>query len=246
MSMRVSRSLLSLRNRNALIASAACACLSLVLSGCGLGGAGTTTAATSITPIVTAPVAPAPKSVPGQISGYAHGGEQAVSGATVNLFATSNTGVATNGIYVPATPLTPIATGTTGTGSAAGTYSLTVATPCNAPDYMYATITGGNSGGGTNNNLVLLALVGPCTGAATSYVTDIDEVTTVATAYALSSFISVSGSLGSQIVSITADATNYATVSPLSPTHGTSPTSTRPQAPAALPPQPPPSTPAAY
>jgi hypothetical protein len=196
----------------------------LLLAGCGLGGSGLGGNGLPSSGSTSDPV----ESVSGVISGHAHGGEQAITGATVNLYATASeavlgTNYATpNGVYTPATALAPIATGTTSDGSGiggnasnanntlpAGSFSLTVATPCNAPDYMYATINGGNTGGGSNSNYILMAIVGACTGSATSYQTDIDEVTTVAAAYALSGFTSISGTT----VSVVSSSTNYMTAS---------------------------------
>jgi len=189
---------------------------STLLAGCGLGTAADAGNGSGL-PAQNQPVT---------ITGHAHGGPEPISGATVNLYATksltSGNYSTVNGVYIPTTPLVPIASGTTSDGSGgtgntlpAGSFSLTVATPCSAPDYMYITLSGGNPGGGaTNSNILLMALVGACTGSATTYQTDVDEATTIAAAYALSGFTSISAG---NTVSVVSSATNYMTVSAVSP-----------------------------
>jgi len=177
-----------------------------VLTGCGLG-TGPATSST-VTPIVTAkPVA----------TGRAFGGRQAITGATVQLW-----GVGTSGYGSPSTPLTftysgnsVTATTSNGTGVggnvtngnnslAAGSFTLSPGgTPlytCPASNLVYITVVGGNSGGGGNNaQSVLMAGLGSCTtlvaNAATTFI-DIDELTTVATAYALARFSNSYSAIG--------------------------------------------------
>jgi hypothetical protein len=217
-------------------ATALCAgILTISIAGCGLN---------------TSSTSAHPSAVKTQgLTGYAHGGEQAITGATVKLYKTqsltSGNYTTTGGVYTPASGFIsqPLAIGYTSDGSGtnanglsgstnagntlpAGGFDLSAAgiggvnpgTLCSAPDYMYATVSGGNAGGGTNNNILLMALVGPCTGSATTYQTDIDEVTTVAAAYALSGFTSVATG---NAVSVVSSSTNYATATPSAATVAT-------------------------
>jgi len=172
-------------------------CVSFLLAGCG-----------------NSPFVPGAGSGTVTVSGLAKGGEMPISGGTVTLYATAaNATGSSNGIYTggQATIL-----GQT-TSLSTGAFSITVAAPCAAPNVMYATVTGGSADTGSdiNSDIVLMAIVGACTGSATSYVTNINEVTTVATAYALSAFTNVTSSCtnnsftASPCVNITSDITNY-------------------------------------
>jgi hypothetical protein len=49
------------------------------------------------------------------VNGNVHGGQEPISGATVSFYETASTGVATSGVYVPATPLTALGSTTIGT-----------------------------------------------------------------------------------------------------------------------------------
>ncbi len=127
------------------------------------------------------------------LSGTVHGGQQPVVGAKVYLYAASTTG---NGGL--ATPLfdSPgyIVT------DANGDFSFTGADfTCPAGGYLYFLATGGNPGlsaGTSNSELALGSGVGPCANLGkTSF--NIDEVTTVAMAYALAGFATTEAQIGS-------------------------------------------------
>jgi len=179
---------LSVRNRKAILAAAVCASLSLMLTGCGLGtaaapGDGFGSAST--------------------ISGHVQGGEQIINNALVTLYATSSGGTGSGGIYTG----TATSLGTTHT-LANGNFTITGASACSAPDMMYIVVSSGNTGAnGLNNNIELMAPAGNCP-TANSF-TYVNEITTVASAYALAGFTTMSGTT----VNIASDATNYATVS---------------------------------
>jgi hypothetical protein len=118
-------------------------------------------------------------------SGIVHGGQNAVIGATVILWAAGTTGTYGTGA-------TKIASTTT---DATGSFSLNNSSgvsPCTTGQYLYLTATGGNSGAGTNNYIAMMAaLPTPCsatTGATTVF---IDEVTTIAAVTALQQFMSI-------------------------------------------------------
>jgi hypothetical protein len=141
------------------------------------------------------------------ISGNVHGGQEPIGGATVSFYETAATGVATNGVYVPATPLTALGSTTT---SAGGSFNFTKTLTCSsASDYVYAVASGGTAAtnSAVNPNILLMAAVGPCTSFGASTSVNINELTTIAAAYALSGFTSLSGSA----VSVTGSATNYVT-----------------------------------
>jgi streptogramin lyase len=120
-----------------------------------------------------------------QVSGKVMGGRQPVAGATVTLYQPGTTG------YGSGSALSPTAT----TGSD-GSWSLTFTCPAPGTE-IYAVVTGGNAGGGTNTDLALSAVLGPCGESASPLPTnaDIDEVTTVASAFALAQFLDSTGQL---------------------------------------------------
>lgn len=127
------------------------------------------------------------------ISGIVHGGQQAVGNSNIALFATTSSGYGGT--------LTPLATTTTSSSASGGTFSI--GTPGNPTPYTcpsgqqaYIVATGGDPGigGSTDNSAIfLMAALGPCTGLTTSTQVVINEVTTVAAAYALSGFAPAGG-----------------------------------------------------
>jgi hypothetical protein len=120
-----------------------------------------------------------------QVSGQVMGGRQPVVGSTVTLYAVGSSG------YGAATALSPTAT----TGSN-GSWNISFNCPA-AGTQIYAVVSGGNAGGGVNNNLALSAVLGPCGDSSSPLPTNanITEVTTVASAYALAQFLDSSGKL---------------------------------------------------
>jgi len=124
------------------------------------------------------------------ISGVVHGGQQAVSGGTIQLYTAGTSG---NG-----SAATAMITGTTVTTGPDGSFNITGDYSCaHSTDQVYLTATGGNPGltSGTNNDaLVLLAAIGNCglLSSGTIQFLSINEVTTVAAVYALAPFISSS------------------------------------------------------
>lgn len=122
------------------------------------------------------------------IRGTLYGGEQPVVGAKVYLYAAGTSGyntfsrsmLTTNGGYVTST-------GTDGHFSITGDYT------CQTGDQVYLVATGGNPGlsdpNATNPALTLMAALGACSSLTPSTGVIINEVTTVAAAYALSGFM---------------------------------------------------------
>ena len=117
------------------------------------------------------------------ISGVVHGGQQPVSGATIQLYAAGLSGDRSS-----ATPLltTTVVTDQNGSFNISGDYT------CPAPDsQVYLTATGGNPGltGNVNNTAIaLVTVLGDCSALASTTQVSISEVTTAAAAWALAPF----------------------------------------------------------
>jgi sugar lactone lactonase YvrE len=151
--------------------------LTALLSGC----AGSLPANVSVAPIVTGPSSL-------RITGVVHGGQNPVIGATIQLYTVGTTGLksASTGLIT-----SPQVSGTGGSFSITGLYN-----GCNGSTpgtQVYLVASGGDPGGGNNANLSLAAALGSCatlySNAANISLT-INEVTTVAAAYALAPFAS--------------------------------------------------------
>jgi hypothetical protein len=126
----------------------------------------------------------------GNIRGVVHGGQQPVVGAMIQLYAAGTTGYGSS-----ATPLLTSAVTTDETGS----FSITGDYTCpSSTNELYIVATGGNPGlaPGTNNAaLALMEALGPCSLHGSQYTLNpnsfisINEVTTVASVYALAAFM---------------------------------------------------------
>jgi hypothetical protein len=151
-------------------------CCAAVLSGCGMG----TVASGGGTGTIT-------------MSGQVEGGQQGVSGSTIQLYTVGATG---NGSA--ATPMLTEAV----TTDAGGSFSISNAYTCGdsgASNQVYIVATGGNPGqtSGTDNKaLVMVAALGPCSNLSTTPNIFINELTTVAAAWALAPFTASAGSIG--------------------------------------------------
>jgi hypothetical protein len=148
------------------------------------------------------------------LSGTVHGGPNPVIGATVTLYATSTvSSPSSSNAYGYGQAATVVGTGTT---NSSGQFSITTTGTCSTSPMQQAYIVaaGGNTTppGTTNSNsaALLMAAIGPCSSIVTSGSTEtniiINEPSTIAAAYALSQFMSVSGTT----VSISAPANNNA------------------------------------
>jgi hypothetical protein len=145
----------------------------LVAAGCGSAG-----------------IAPSGPLSGARLTGVVHGGQQPVTGATISLYAAGTTGYGTGATSLLGSAVT---TDSNGSFSITGDYTCPSAT-----SQLYIVSTGGNpglGGGGTNSSIALMAALGPCSlfgGQLTldpSRFITINEVTTVASAYALSGFM---------------------------------------------------------
>jgi hypothetical protein len=134
------------------------------------------------------------------IQGVVHGGQQPVSGSTIQLYA-----VTTLGYDAPATALLthPV------TSTANGSFSITSDYSCTGVDQVYLVATGGNPGlsGNVNNGaLALMAALGSCAtlqaNAATTFI-NLNEVTTIAGAWSLAQFMNAPTNAGTSAANVT-------------------------------------------
>ena len=111
--------------------------------------------------------------------GKVHGGQQPITGASVQLWA-----VGASGYGSAATKL-----GSSVASDSNGNFSLGAYT-CPTPNTLtYITASGGNPGlGSANPNIMLAAALGPCSSLTPSTFIFMDEVTTAATAFALGQY----------------------------------------------------------
>jgi hypothetical protein len=190
---------LSVRTRIALTLAAGVAG-SLLMAGCGLGDA--PAASTGVTTAAS-------------FSGKINGGPNPIAGATVKLFITGSGG--TNGGYGAGTFVQEAKTvGTAGQDTGAdGSFSFVGGYPCPAGQFLYIVSSGGNTGNGFNAKAYLVAALGRCddlfsAGTYTGGFIYLNELSTVAAAYALGNFTTVTGQDTSAVVNIGAPAANNA------------------------------------
>ncbi len=133
----------------------------------------------------------------GPLNGLVHGGPNSIVGAAVTLYATQSNGYGGQGL--------PLATTTT---DGDGTFSFNPSSyTCPSGQQAYVVIVGGNTGGNIDNaNSMLIAAIGSCSSLNSNTFIWVDELTTVAAAYALGNFISIDGNT----VNISAPANNNA------------------------------------
>jgi hypothetical protein len=160
------------------------------VTGCQLGGK----PGTSAVPVSTAV----------HLSGAVHGGQQPITGATMQLMAVGSAGdgSASTSLMNP---------GVTATTDAGGNFNISGMYTCpSTPTYVYLLSTGGNPGlaAGTNNpQSTLLAGLGLCSSLSSSTFISLNEITTVGTVAALLPFMTSATAIGSG----TSDAPQLAT-----------------------------------
>jgi hypothetical protein len=151
-------------------AAVALALAALALTGCGIGGSAASSGPVSVTGLA--------------ISGKVHGGQSPVKTSTVNLYAAGTTGYGS-----AATLLASTSTDTS------GNFNITAPYTCPSGGQIYITAIQGDSGSGNNLNLAMMAALGTCP--VTSAIVNINEVTTVATVWALAPFMTGPTNIGS-------------------------------------------------
>ena len=177
--------------------------LALLLAGCATNRGGDSATAVPL-PI---PASHAP-------SGSVYGGQQPVPGATIQLYAVAAT---SKGAATPLISAT-VTTASNGTFTITGDYS------CTGNPLVYIVATGGNPGGGTNTALSLMAALGSCNNLTPSTFISINELTTVASVYALAPFMSGYTNVGAASSNATGIANAFQTVNSLvNTTTGTAP-----------------------
>ena len=142
----------------------------------------------------------------GSIQGRVHGGQQAVVGAHVYLYAVGTTGNAGKDI-APSTGNASVSLLTSSgenvqsdgtnyfvTTDTGGNFSITGDYTCTSGTQVYLYVVGGDPGSGTNSRAAFLSGVGECPSGASTLDPNafffVNEVTTVATAYALAGYAS--------------------------------------------------------
>jgi hypothetical protein len=146
------------------------------------------------TPVITAPTS---------AHGRVMGGQQPVTGASIYLYAAGAGGYGS----AAASLLTSSAGNQDGSGNwyvksdSNGNWAISGDWSCPSspsPSYLYVLALGGIPAGSTANpNLALLAALGPCSGVNSSTYVMVNEVTTVASIWALSPFMTGTTNIGS-------------------------------------------------
>ncbi len=190
-----------LRSSSRLVSLSSLVLLSGLLNGCGAGGSATDSTVVHVA-----------------IQGTVHGGQPPVSGSTLQLWAAGTGGNGTaasalipSGYYLPGGVSCAMGTANCSLGSVVsdrnGNFNITGDYTCPASDpEVYITASGGNPGltAGTNNAaLVMMAALTDCNSLSSVSNIWIDEVTTVAAAWALAPFMTSAGNVASS-------STNYA------------------------------------
>jgi hypothetical protein len=129
------------------------------------------------------------------LQGKVHGGQQGVSGSSIQLYT-----VGTGGNGTAATPMLTEAV-TTDSG---GNFSITKAytcgenssgSPITSSNQVYLVATGGNPGTANNPALTMVAALGPCSNLSATTTVFVNELTTVAAAWALAPFATSAGNI---------------------------------------------------
>lgn len=168
----------------------------LTMTGCAGFNGGTTVAGPST---LSMPV----------LKGNVHGGQNPVSGATIQLYQAGTTGYGTGAVALIGTSGC-VATNncvSSITTDAGGNFSITGQYSCASGTQLYIVASGGNPGvGSTNSASNLMTGMGLCDNASSISFLQINEVTTVATVWALSPFMTDTGG----VVNIGTSSTNTA------------------------------------
>jgi hypothetical protein len=161
----------------------------LVVAGCGQGSGG-------------GPSGGIPSSAARhRINGVIYGGQNAIIGATVTLYAAASDGFGSSDVTVLGTAITDSSGNYTLNSGACPLNSATARPKIQAADIegdttaeTYIVATGGNSGSGVSNAAIaLMAAIGPCDKIQDSTKVVINELTTIAAQWALQQFADSSG-----------------------------------------------------
>ena len=145
--------------------------LSLTLGGCSINTIGANRSANNPTPVQGT-----------ALQGKVHGGQSPIIGASVYLLAANTTGYGNASVSLLKSP-SYVTTDSNGNFSITGDYTCPSAS---TQVYLYAV--GGNPGSGVNSAAGLLAGLGSCGSLSSSTYIVINEVSTIATAYAIAGY----------------------------------------------------------
>jgi hypothetical protein len=145
-------------------------------------------------------ISTAPVSVAGAgFHGKLMGGQQPISGSSIQLYAAGNTGYGSAFTYAQGT--TSLLGNNIVNTDAGGYFAITGDYTCpSATTPIYIVAYGGNPGlaaGSNNSSIVQIAALGPCGQLTSSLFISISEVTTIASVYALSPFMTDITHIGS-------------------------------------------------
>jgi len=170
----------------------------------------------------TLTITPAASNPGVSFTGTAKAGTQPVVGATVQLYAAGTTGNGSPGTSLLSSTLTT---------DAAGAFTVPAGYACPAAtSQLYIVVRGGQVGAAANSAITLATPIGACNQVASSAQFVINEVTTAATAWGLSQFLSAGGNIGATSTNAQGLANAAATVANLANlTTGTSPGASFPQ-----------------
>jgi hypothetical protein len=130
------------------------------------------------------------------VQGRVLGGQQPISGARVYLMAANTTGYGNASVSLLSGSITGYtdSIGAYTTTNATGGFSITGDYTCTSTQQIYLLAVGGDAGSGTNASSALMAVLGQCPAGATTFASalpfiSVNEVTTVAGAYALAGYM---------------------------------------------------------
>lgn len=189
------------------------------LTGCGTGTTADTTPPTTTPPTTTPPTTTPPATPSLLVSGKVLAGAQPISGASVQVYAAGSGG---NGSAATALLSSPVTT------DASGAFAISSGLNCSSSSSMlYLVARGGQIGSASANSAIALATaVGMCGQLSTDTAAQftINEVTTVATVWALSQFMAPGGVIGASATNTKGFANAFATAANLAdPVAGKSP-----------------------
>jgi hypothetical protein len=151
------------------------------------------------------------------VRGVVHGGQSPIQGATVNLYVTSSSATG----YGQAATL--IGTSPTDVNGVFTISPSATTTNCPSGQQAYITAAGGYPSGSSslaNTSTLMMAALGDCAHVSASTNVIINEVTTVAAAYALSGFMTTSGSGTTLTANVSAPPANSAAIGTLTTAAG--------------------------
>jgi hypothetical protein len=148
--------------------------------------------------------------------GRVYGGQQPVSGSSLQLYAVGSTGYGSAYTYTSGTSLLGTHTVTTNPD---GTFLFTGDYTCPSPTTeVYLVSTGGNPGlvpAASNPNLALMAALGPCGSLNANTFINMNELTTVASVWALAPFMTGIANIGTSATNSAGLTNAFATVNKL-------------------------------